>query len=158
MIEVRAATAAEADGCVAIAVALPEYFTADTHDEIRQAVTSDRTWVAVEGCDLVGFVVLQQRFRRAAEITFAAVVPDRRGSGLGTTLVTHALDALAAAGVAIVEVKTLDETAGYEPYVATHAFWAKLGFRQVDRIDPLPGWQPGNPAAILVLALEDPHG
>jgi predicted kinase/N-acetylglutamate synthase-like GNAT family acetyltransferase len=153
VLEVRAATADDADGCVAVAEALPEYFTTGTHEEIRQAVTADRSWVAIESGNVVGFVVTQQHFRGTAEITFAAVTPDRRHAGLGTTMVTHALDVLAADGVAIVEVKTLDATAGYEPYVATHAFWENLGFRQVDRIDPLPGWEPGNPAAILVRAL-----
>jgi hypothetical protein len=29
-----------------------------------------------------------------------------------------------------------------------------MGFVQVDTIDPLPGWNPGNPAAIYVAALE----
>jgi hypothetical protein len=38
--------------------------------------------------------------------------------------------------------------AGYPPYVATRAFWERSGFVQVDTIDPLPGWQPGSPAAI----------
>jgi hypothetical protein len=37
--------------------------------------------------------------------------------------------------------------------VATRAFWEHRGFRQVDCIDPLPGWQPGNPAAIYIAAI-----
>ena len=53
----------------------------------------------------------------------------------------------------LVEVKTLDVSAGYEPYVSTRAFWERRGFRQIDCIDPLPGWQPGNPSAIYVAAL-----
>jgi hypothetical protein len=53
----------------------------------------------------------------------------------------------------VVEVKTLDASAGYEPYVATQAFWERHGFVWIDTIDPLPGWQPGNPAAIYVAAL-----
>jgi ribosomal protein S18 acetylase RimI-like enzyme len=153
VVEVRAATADDAAGCVAVAAALPEYFMAESYDEISRAVTADRAWVATQTGDVLGFVVTQQRFPQAAEITFAAVVPERRHGGLGTILVAHALDALAADGVTVVEVKTLDASAGYEPYVATHAFWAKLGFRQIDRIDPLPGWEPGNPAAILVRVL-----
>jgi len=32
-------------------------------------------------------------------------------------------------------------------------FWERAGFVQMDTIDPLPGWQPGNPAAIYVAAL-----
>jgi hypothetical protein len=39
------------------------------------------------------------------------------------------------------------------PYVATRAFWELRGFVHVDTIDPLPGWQPGNPAAIYAAAL-----
>jgi ribosomal protein S18 acetylase RimI-like enzyme len=66
-----------------------------------------------------------RRFRRAAEIIFAAVMPARRDQGLGTALVGHALEALAAEGVVMVEVKTLDASADYEPYVATHAFWER---------------------------------
>lgn len=31
-------------------------------------------------------------------------------------------------GVAVVEVKTLDASAGYEPYEATRAFWQSRGF------------------------------
>ena len=42
---------------------------------------------------------------------------------------------------------------GYEPYIATRAFWEGKGFVQIDCIDPLPGWQPGNPSAIYVLPL-----
>jgi len=63
------------------------------------------------------------------------------------------LDELSADGVQIVEVKTLDPSAAYAPYDATRAFWLARGFIQLDTIDPLPGWPPGNPAAILAVAL-----
>jgi hypothetical protein len=72
---------------------------------------------------------------------------------LGATLVDHVLDELSADSVQIVEVKTLDPSADYEPYDATRAFWLARGFIQLDTIDPLPGWPPGNPAAILAVAL-----
>jgi hypothetical protein len=52
-----------------------------------------------------------------------------------------------------VEAKTLDRSSGYRPYEATRAFWERNGFVHVDTIDPLPGWKPGNPAAIYVAAL-----
>jgi len=52
-----------------------------------------------------------------------------------------------------VEAKTLDSSSGYRPYEATRAFWERNGFIHVDTIDPLPGWEPGNPAAIYVAAL-----
>ena len=47
----------------------------------------------------------------------------------------------------------LGRSSGYRPYEATRAFWERSGFVYVDLIDPLPGWQPGNPAAIYVAAL-----
>jgi len=122
-----------------------------------------RAWVATDGAgppndDVVGFVLLERRYQASAEVTFAAVRPDRQGRGLGAALVEHALGELAQEGVAVVEVKTLDASAGYEPYVATRAFWEHRGFHQVDCIDPLPGWQPGNPCAIYVAALRPPDG
>jgi hypothetical protein len=40
-----------------------------------------------------------------------------------------------------------------DPYGATRAFWERNDFIHVDTIDPLPGWEPGNPAAIYVAAL-----
>jgi GNAT superfamily N-acetyltransferase len=153
MVIVRAARTEDVEPAVAVLVRLPDHFTPDTHDEVRAAWPAGQAWVAWEGDEVVGFVLVDRRHPAAAEITFAAVMPERHGTGIGTALVDAALDALEADGVRLVEVKTLDATAGYEPYVATRAFWEHGGFHQVDRIDPLPGWHPGNPAAIYVAAL-----
>jgi hypothetical protein len=69
-------------------------------------------------------------------------------------LLNHVLDDLDDTGILLVEVKTLDRSAGYPPYEATRTFWQRRGFVQVDTIDPLPGWEPGNPAAIYIAALQ----
>jgi ribosomal protein S18 acetylase RimI-like enzyme len=132
---------------------LPDFFTPDTHAQVAPALEKHRGWVAVEDAAVVGFVIAETRYDESAEITFAAVLPDRRGSGLGTALVNEALATLADDGIKVVEVKTLDASSNYEPYVATRGFWEARGFRQIDCIDPLPGWQPGNPSAIYVAAL-----
>jgi hypothetical protein len=63
------------------------------------------------------------------------------------------LEVLRDDGVQLVEVKTLDSSAGHALYDATRAFWERRGFVQIDTIDPLPGWRPGNPAAVYVAAL-----
>ena len=150
-------------GCQDVVRSLPEWFTPDVVDKIADEVAGGASaWV----CDsqggngwvgpdrgIAGFVVLQQRFPRGAEITWAAVDRERQRGGLGRSLVWAALDAARTAGVSVVEVKTLDASADYEPYVATRAFWESLGFVQVDMKDPLPGWQAGNPSAIYVLPL-----
>jgi hypothetical protein len=46
----------------------------------------------------------------------------------GTALLGHVLDHLAADGVSVVEVQTLDRSSGYRPYDATLAFWERNGF------------------------------
>jgi ribosomal protein S18 acetylase RimI-like enzyme len=147
---IRRATPDDADSCVAILARLPDYFTPDTHAKARAAIGEHLAWVALEVDDVQGFIAVETRYTRGAEITFAAVAPEHRRTGIGTHLVAQALDHLAAVGFTFVEVKTLDESAGYEPYVATRGFWERMGFVQIDRIDPLPGWQPGNPCAIYV--------
>lgn len=151
--ELRAAVPDDAEACVSVIAALPEYFTASTHDEVRQGLATHPAWLAVEEGRIIGFVLARRRFAGAAEIAFAAVTRESRGQGVGTVLVEHALGALAADGVAMVEVKTLDASAGYEPYVATRAFWELRGFIQIDCVDPFPGWEPGNPCAIYVRAV-----
>ncbi len=148
---VRESRPEDVEQCVGVLARLPDYFTPDTHDQVRAAWPSDRSWVAVDRGEIIGFVLVQRRHPSTAEITFAAVERTRHRSGVGTMLVDTALGALD--GVVLVEVKTLDASAEYEPYEATRAFWEHCGFRQVDCIDPLPGWQPGNPAAIYIAAL-----
>jgi ribosomal protein S18 acetylase RimI-like enzyme len=152
-VQIRTARPDDVESCVGILAALPDYFTPSTHDDVRRELPIGPAWVAEADGAVIGFVVAPRRFSAAAEITVAAVAPQRRGHGVGSALVRHALAALATDGVAMVEVKTLDASAGYEPYVATRAFWERRGFVQIDCIDPLPGWQPGNPSAIYAQAL-----
>ena len=132
---------------------LPEYFSESSQDEVRADMTHQLAVVAEDESEVIGFTLVRRRYEHSAEITFAAVLPDRRWKGVGTALLNRTLEALSDDGVAVVEVKTLDAAAGYELYVTTRAFWERRGFVQIDCIDPLPGWDPGNPSAIYVKAL-----
>lgn len=151
--ELRPARDQDLEACVGVLAGLPDYFTPSTHEEVRAELLDNPAWVAVDGAEVLGFVLAPRRFANAAEITFAAVMPSRRNSGIGTALVERCLAELAALGVSIVEVKTLDASANFEPYVATRAFWEQRGFIQIDCIDPLPGWDPGNPSAIYARSI-----
>jgi len=152
VVHVRPLLTGDLDACLDIVRGLPEFFTAGAMEAIRHDLGRRRGWAAEEGA-VVGFAVVERRSRATAEILWAAVRRDRRGLGIGTRLIEHVLGALAEDGVVLVEVKTLDRSAGYDPYEPTRAFWEGRGFLQIDRIDPLPGWQPGNPCAIYVAAL-----
>ena len=151
--EIRPTTAADAEECVEIVRRLPDHFTADTHDEVREAVTHQSGFLAVDDDQVVGFVLTDQRYPRSAEVTWMGVVPERQDTGIGTALIGRTFSHLVARDVALVEVRTLDASADYEPYVATRAFYERRGFVQVHAVDPFPGWNPGNPCAIYVAAL-----
>jgi len=61
---------------------------------------------------------------------------------------------LSADGVQIVEVKTLDPSADYAPSDATRAFRiAPADVPSSPRSTRSPGWPPGNPAALLAVAM-----
>jgi GNAT superfamily N-acetyltransferase len=152
-VTVRPSTAADGPAIAAIVRGLPEFFTPDVPDTVAADMARHESWVAVDGDEVVGFAVVDRRSAHAVEVLWAAVAADRRGAGTGTRLVEAVLADLEAGGVRLVEVKTLDRSAGYAPYEATLGFWEARGFVQVDTIDPLPGWQPGNPSAIYVAAL-----
>ncbi len=150
---IRSALPNDADDCINLLVLLPDYFTESTHDQVRRGISEHATLVAAVGGTVVGFILIERRHLRSAEISYAAVHPQYRNQGIGSRLVEAAIDDLRADGVVLVEAKTLDARAGYEPYVSTRAFWEGRGFVQIDCIDPLPGWDPGNPSAIYVRAL-----
>jgi GNAT superfamily N-acetyltransferase len=138
----------------AIIQRLDAYFTPDVPEKIGHDISAHQTWVLVEGDRVVGVSVVDRRSSEVAEILWMAIDLDWRGRGAGTQLLSFVLEFLSADGVAVVEVKTLDRSSDYEPYEATRAFWEGRGFVQIDRIDPLPGWQPGNPCAIYVAAFQ----
>jgi ribosomal protein S18 acetylase RimI-like enzyme len=150
---IRRAREDDGEACAEIVRQLPDHFTEDVPDRVTTELGEHGGWVFVEAGRVVAFVVVERRSERAAEILWIAVRPSDRGSGIGTALLDHLKADLARDGVALLEVKTLDRSAAYEPYEATVAFWESRGFIQIDMIDPLPGRPPGNPAAIYVVAL-----
>lgn len=144
---------ADIPAVTAIVRGLPDYFTDDVPGTVEQDAAEHDGWVLTESGMVAGFALAARKSAGGAEILWLAVDGSRRGHGLGTVLVDRILADLADQGVSVVAAKTLDASAGYLPYQATRAFWESRGFIQVDTIDPLPGWQPGNPAAIYIAAL-----
>ena len=48
MAEIKLATPDDAEACVGVLRQLPDFFTEDTHDEVRELLANDRGWIAVE--------------------------------------------------------------------------------------------------------------
>jgi GNAT superfamily N-acetyltransferase len=150
---VRRFQAGDAPAVADIIRGLPDYFTADVPAKAERDAASHEAWVVTDSGTVAGFAIAARKSPAGAEILWIAVDATRRGRGYGTRLLGHVLNHLAAAGISVVEAKTLDRSSGYRRYEATRAFWEHNGFIHIDTIDPLPGWQPGNPAAIYVAAL-----
>jgi GNAT superfamily N-acetyltransferase len=153
VIAVRQWEAGDGPAVAAIIAGLPDYFTDDVPARVQHDAVRHDAWVLIDAGAVAGVAVAERKAAGGAEILWIAVDAARRGHGHGTLLLGHVLDSLAAAGISVVEAKTLDRSSGYLPYEATRAFWERNGFVHVDTIDPLPGWQAGNPAAIYVAAL-----
>jgi GNAT superfamily N-acetyltransferase len=150
---VRRFEAGDGPAAAAIIRGLPDYFTDDVPAKAEHDAASHEAWVLTDSGTVAGFAVAVRKSPAGAEILWIAVDAARRGRGHGTRLLGHVLDYLAATGISVVEAKTLDRSSGYRPYGATRAFWERNGFIHIDTIDPPPGWQPGNPAAIYIAAL-----
>lgn len=154
----RLAEASDAPACAAVLESRPDHFTASAVAEIGGLVAERSVTVAERDGRVVGVCALRRDWRDVVRIEAFAVAASAGGRGIGAWLLARVLDGLRKESVSLVVVTTLDESAGYEPYAATRRFWERHNFRQIDRIDPYPGWDaPGNPAAIYVLAL-GPHG
>lgn len=149
---IRPAVPDDVGACARIVRDLPDFFTTDVPDQVHDDLQTRGGWVIADD-SVRGFVVVDRRTPSAVEILWAAVAPHRHRRGLGTRLLRTVLDELHREDVRLVEVKTLDGTAGYKPYEGTRAFWERMGFVQIDTLDPMPGWQPGNPCAVYVAAL-----
>ena len=153
MSPVRPFQAGDAPAATAIVRGLPDYFTEDVPEQVEHDAASHHAWVITDSGTVAGFAIAARKSPAGAEILWIAVDAARRGRGHGATLLGRVLDHLGADGISVVAAKTLDRSSGYRPYEATRAFWERNGFVHVDTIDPLPGWEPGNPAAIYVAAL-----
>jgi ribosomal protein S18 acetylase RimI-like enzyme len=95
--------------------------------EQRWREVLDRTWVAVAGGAVVGFVLFgasrdPDAAAGTAEIHGLYVDPDRQGGGHGRALIEHAAAALAAEGYDRVTLWT------FEHNPASRGFYERLGF------------------------------
>jgi ribosomal protein S18 acetylase RimI-like enzyme len=150
---VRRFAAGDVPAAAAIIRGLPGYFTDDVPAKVEHDAASHEAWAITDSGAVTGFAIAARKSPAGGEILWIAIDDARRGCGHGTRLLAHVLDDLAASGISVVEAKTLDQSSGNGPYKTTRAFWERNGFIQIDTIDPLPGWQPGNPAAIYVAAI-----
>jgi GNAT superfamily N-acetyltransferase len=148
---------APVEACLAIARALPAYFTADAVDQVGRDLVEHRVFVSEDrrgpASAVAGFAIVQRRNAAVAELLWIAVHPALQGQGHGSRLLAAMADRLRAGGAALLEVKTLGPAAGYAPYEGTRRFYERHGFIHLNTVQPYPGWDPASPCAIYVKIL-----
>ncbi len=135
--------------CFNIAQALPEHFNQTGLINMAKALETDKLYTLTEH-KLKSFATIQTLNNHLAEITWLATENKSQGKGYGSILLEHIENDLKAQGIKMLKVKTLATEANYEPYEKTLRFYQKLGFIHIESIDPYPGWDAGNPCAILI--------
>ena len=133
-----------------LAAALTEYFNDEGLSQMARDVREQRGLVAVDDRDqVVGFVTYKHHYPVSAEITWIAVAGHCQGQGIGTNLIRTLEDHLRQDGqTRILQVKTLAETAEYEPYARTRRFYERVGFLPLQMFPML--WNADNPAKVYV--------
>lgn len=96
-----------------------------THPEVidlnEDYITAQATWVAMQGRNIAGFIVLLDKNASLHEIEDLFVEPEFMGAGIGRFLVTSAMKIALTAGAASVEVVASAESRG---------FYLRCGFQE----------------------------
>lgn len=135
-IAIRPAVPSDVDAMLAVARALPQWFT----EGGVQTMTGDfvrHSGAVATGDDgrVIGFVTWAPAPEAdVMDMTWLGVAPELRGQGIGRRLVAAAEAGARAAGCRQLVVSTLAETCDYEPYNQTRAFYHALGFSDL-RVD-----------------------
>ncbi|MCP2263701.1 Ribosomal protein S18 acetylase RimI [Promicromonospora thailandica] len=105
---------------------------------------------SVPAADVLGVLLLDQRYPTSAEVHLLAVRRKHHRTGIGRTLLGRVEDDLRAQGVRVLSVKTLGPSAADPGFDQTRAFYAACGFHPVEEFADL--WA-GDPCLLMVKPL-----
>lgn len=134
-----------------VAVAEPESRESGTSPADAATPPSSRAdGGAIPADDVLGVLLLDQRYPTTAEVHLLAVRRKHHRAGIGRTLMARVEDDLRAQGVRLLSVKTLGPSA-YDPgFDQTRAFYSACGFHPVEEFPDL--WA-DEPCLLMVKAL-----
>lgn len=128
--------------------ALPLWFSPP--EDIQKKSLTHRDYpffAAFEGVKAIGFVALKIHNRYTADIYNLGVLEEYHRQGIGHDLVLATEKHCKSNGYLFLTVKTLDESAIYEPYIRTRAFYRKNGFIPLEVFTTV--WDEKNPCLFL---------
>jgi GNAT superfamily N-acetyltransferase len=133
---------------------LPEWFGIETAlNDYARGVSSLPFWAAIdEQGDCIGFLSVKIHYGHTGDIYVCGVLPEYHKKGIGRMLFAAADEYFAKCGCKYVIVKTLSETAQYEPYERTRAFYLSIGFEPLITLTEM--WDEDNPCLIMIKRLK----
>ena len=136
----EAKTETEREVCLRIVRNLPEWFNEAGLRAIERDLRREKTFVAVEGNEVLGFVTVKSLNEKAVEILWVAVRRELRGKGVGTELLHFVEGWARERGFELLVVKTSGDLS-YKPYDETRRFYERRGFIRIALVDSYPEWR-----------------
>lgn len=131
---------------------LPEWFGLPESTAAYVEASRELTcFVAVLADEYVGFVTLEQRFNRTAEINAMGVLAKHHRQGLGEALMLEVLAWCQRQEIQFLQVKTLAASHPDPYYQKTRLFYQQQGFSELEVFPTL--WGPDNPCLQLIMAV-----
>lgn len=129
--------------------ALPEWFSPPEDIVNKSNVHRKYPFLAAyDGDRAVGFAVLKIHNLYTADIYNLGVLREYHRMGIGHQLVNACVQYCRESGHQFLTVKTLDESAVYEPYNGTRAFYQREGFYPLEVFTTF--WDEENPCLFMV--------
>ncbi len=142
----------QANVCVPILRALPEWFGIDVAiEQYGRDIDELPTFVARPDSQIAGFVTVKQHNKGAAELLVMGVLPQMHRRGIGCYLLGRAEEWLQRAGTRYLQVKTLGPSHPDQNYAKTREFYLAMGFWPLEEMQAL--WDESNPALVMVKTL-----
>jgi GNAT superfamily N-acetyltransferase len=138
--------------CAEILAALPHWFgMPESNAAYIRDVESMPMFAVMEGEEPLGFLALGRPTAAAMEIHVLGVRPELHRGGIGRALVARAEAFARESGARFLTVKTLSARDPDPGYAKTRAFYAGVGFHEIEEFPEL--WSPDNPAVLMLKVL-----
>lgn len=132
--------------------ALPEWFgIPEALEEYVINSTNFLFWAEIEEEQALGFAVLRESSKDAAELYVMGVLPEYHRKGIGRRLFQQLYAYCQEHPYEYLQVKTVDE-GYYEEYDRTRKFYESVGMKRLEVFPTL--WDPWNPCLLLVMHIE----
>lgn len=133
--------------CKSIVEKLPEWFDEQGRRDYVAGIENTMVWAYFIDEKPVGFISIKSNNEFTSEVYVFGVLKSYHRSGVGSQLMEVACNKIVSDNVKLLVVKTLDESADYEPYNQTRNFYLKHSFVPIDVYKKI--WNEENPCLLM---------